>query len=160
MPDEQGQAEFRPERARREVLAEANSGTVTLGAALERLNEDCGPELLKSSSKKQCGRAPFRARALLKVAAENLRRALGLTEGRDMASIEREMAEDGIAPERWSELVHSLAKEPRMIKKGRICSGKRLRPIAQRILAQASEIASTPISPFTSPRTTNLASLC
>ncbi len=109
VPDEQGQAELL-ERARREVLAEANSGTVTLGAALERLNEDCGPDAFEELIKEAMRQSAISRARSPEVAAENLRRALGLTEGRDMASIEREMAEDGIAPERWSELAALLGQ--------------------------------------------------
>ena len=63
VPDEQGQAELL-ERARRAVLAEANSGKGTLGAALERLNEECGPDafedLIKEAMRQSAiSRAPL-----------------------------------------------------------------------------------------------------
>ena len=83
VPDEQGQAELL-QRARREVLAEANSGSGTLGAAVQRLNEECGPDALKALSKKRCGVVPFRVRAGHMI----LRRFCAvpcLTEGRDRA---------------------------------------------------------------------------
>ena len=43
VPDDQVQAEVL-QRARRAVLTEANSGRGALGAALERLSDECGPE--------------------------------------------------------------------------------------------------------------------
>ncbi|MGA7383778.1 MAG: double-strand break repair helicase AddA, partial [Methylocella sp.] len=102
VPDDLRQAELL-QRARRGVLAEANSGKGALGAALQRLADECGPEAFEDLIKeamKQCAilRAPF-----LPDPAEILRRSLGL-EGRDIAHVERDMVEDGIAPERWNDL--------------------------------------------------------
>ncbi|MGH6839421.1 MAG: double-strand break repair helicase AddA [Methylocella sp.] len=94
--------------ARRKVLAEATSDKSALGVALARLNEDCGPDdfekLIKEAMKH---RAILRPHARQEPAAI-LRLSLGVTEGRDVACIEREMAEDGIAPERWNDLAARL----------------------------------------------------
>ncbi|MGC2835379.1 MAG: double-strand break repair helicase AddA, partial [Methylocella sp.] len=91
-------------RARREVLAETSSSGGALHAALQRITDECGPDafedLIKEAMKHRAIlRAPF-----LHEPIEILRRSLGLAEGRDIARIEREMAEDGIAPARWNDL--------------------------------------------------------
>jgi ATP-dependent helicase/nuclease subunit A len=103
VPDDLRQVELL-QLARRKVLAEASSSGGALGAALQRVIDECGPEdfedLIKEAMKQ---RAISRARGL-QDPAEILRRSLGLTEGRDVACIEREMAEEGIAPERWNDL--------------------------------------------------------
>ncbi|MGH6849452.1 MAG: double-strand break repair helicase AddA [Methylocella sp.] len=89
-------------RARRAVLAEANSGKGTLGAALQRIVDECGPEAFEDLIKEAMRHgAIFRPHAL-KEPVEILRRLLGVTEGRDVACIEREMAEEGIASKRWN----------------------------------------------------------
>ncbi len=85
-----------------EALAEANSAKGSLAVAVQRITDECGPDafedLIKETMKQSAIlRAPF-----LHEPIEILRRSLGLVEGRDIARIEREMAEDGIAPERWS----------------------------------------------------------
>jgi ATP-dependent helicase/nuclease subunit A len=90
--------------ARRKVLAEASSSGGALGAALHRITDECGPDafedLIKETMKQSAIlRAPF-----LHEPMEILRRSLGLVEGRDIARIEREMVEDGIAPARWNDL--------------------------------------------------------
>ncbi len=107
VPDEQGQAELL-QRARREVLTEANSGKGTLGAAVQRLNEECGPDAFEGLIKEAMRRSAISRARWPHDPAEILRRFLGLTEGRDRACIEREMAEDGIAPERWDDLAAIL----------------------------------------------------
>ncbi|MGB6324898.1 MAG: UvrD-helicase domain-containing protein, partial [Methylocella sp.] len=88
-------------RARRDVLAETSSSGGALHAALQRITDECGPDafedLIKEAMKHRAIlRAPFLHKPI-----EILRRSLGLAEGRDIARIEREMVEDGIAPERW-----------------------------------------------------------
>ncbi|HEX3497283.1 MAG TPA: UvrD-helicase domain-containing protein, partial [Methylocella sp.] len=107
VPDEQAQAELL-RRSRRDVLGRANSNKGALGIALERLNDDCGPDdfekLIKEAMKH---RAILRAHPLQEP-AKILRRSLGVTEGRDVACIEREMAEDGVAPARWNDLAAPL----------------------------------------------------
>ncbi|MGB6177286.1 MAG: UvrD-helicase domain-containing protein, partial [Methylocella sp.] len=92
------------QHARRAVLAEANSGHGSLGAAVQRVTDECGPDafedLIKEAIKHRAIlRAPF-----LHEPIEILRRSLGLVEGRNIARIEREMVEDGIAPARWNDL--------------------------------------------------------
>ena len=77
---------------------------VALGAALQRIVDECGPEAFEDLIKEAMRHgAILRARWLSHDPAEVLRRSLGLAEGREMRAIEREMAEDGIAPERWSD---------------------------------------------------------
>ncbi|MCI0601222.1 MAG: UvrD-helicase domain-containing protein, partial [Beijerinckiaceae bacterium] len=94
--------------ARLKVLAEANSGTGALWPALTRVTDECGPEgfdgLIKEAMRQS---AISRARWPLDP-VEILRRSLGLAEGRDVACVEREMAEDGIGPERWNEVAALL----------------------------------------------------
>ncbi|HEY4848593.1 MAG TPA: double-strand break repair helicase AddA [Methylocella sp.] len=101
VPDDLRQAELL-QRARREVLARATSDKGALGAAVRRVLDECGPEgfdgLIKESMKHG---ATLRAR-WLEEPAEILRRSLVLAEGREIGAIEREMVEEGIAPERWS----------------------------------------------------------
>lgn len=103
VPDEQGQAELL-ERARRAVLAEANSGKGVLGAAMQRITAECGPDafddLIKEAMK---DKAISRAHSP-QVSAEILRRSLGLAEGRTVGHVEHDMAEAGIAPEHWNDL--------------------------------------------------------
>jgi len=88
-------------RARREVLAEANSGKGALGAAVQRVLDECGPEDFENLVKEAMRHGATRARGLQEP-AEVLRRSLGLAEGREIRAVEREMAEEGIAPVRWS----------------------------------------------------------
>ena len=75
VPDDLRQAElFR--RARREVLAEANSSNGTLGLALQRLADECGPDAFEGLIKEAMQhRAIFRPHALQEP-AEILRRSL------------------------------------------------------------------------------------
>ncbi len=90
------------ERARRKVLAEASSSGCALGAALRCVVDECGPEAFEDLIKEAMGHGAISRARWPEEPAEILRRSLGLTEGRDVACIEREMAEEGIAPERWS----------------------------------------------------------
>ena len=74
-----------------------------LGAAVQRVTDECGPEgfddLIKEAMEHYATlRAPSPHEPM-----EILRRSLGLAEDRDIARIEREMVEDGIAPARWSD---------------------------------------------------------
>ncbi|MDQ6867180.1 MAG: double-strand break repair helicase AddA [Pseudomonadota bacterium] len=101
VPDDLRQAELL-RRARREVLAEANSGKGALGAALQRVLDECGAEAFEDLIKETMGYNAISRARWPQEPAEVLRRSLGLTEGRDVACIEHEMAEEGIAPERWS----------------------------------------------------------
>lgn len=107
--DERRQAELL-ERARCAVLAEANSGTGTLGAAVQRIMSECGPDSFGDLIKEAMGQKAISRAASPEALTENLRRALGLMEGRDVGSIEREMVEGGIAPERWEEFAALLAQ--------------------------------------------------
>jgi ATP-dependent helicase/nuclease subunit A len=101
VPDEMRQAGLL-HRARREVLAEANSGKGALGAALQRVVDECGPEAFEDLVKEAMRHSAIGSARWPQEPAEALRRSLGLTEGRDVACVEREMAEQGIAPDRWS----------------------------------------------------------
>jgi ATP-dependent helicase/nuclease subunit A len=103
VPDEQGQGELL-QRARRKVLAEANSGNGTLGGALPRVMDECGPDDFEKLIKEAMKQSAISRAHPLQDPAKILRRSLGVAEGRDVACIEREMAEDGVAPARWSEL--------------------------------------------------------
>jgi ATP-dependent helicase/nuclease subunit A len=87
-----------------EALAEANSSKGSLGVAVQRITDECGPEAFEGLIKEA-----MKHRAILRASwgrdpADILRRSLGLVEGRDIARIEREMVEDGIAPARWNDL--------------------------------------------------------
>ena len=107
VPDEQGQGELL-QRARRKVLAEANSSNGTLGGALQRVMDECGPDAFDGLIQEAMKYSAISRALPPQAPVEILRRSLGLREGRDNACIEREMAEDGIAPERWSELAAIL----------------------------------------------------
>jgi ATP-dependent helicase/nuclease subunit A len=105
--DEQGQAKVL-QRARQTVLAEAMSGKGALGAALERLNDECGPDGFDGLIKEAMQQNAISRARWPHDPVEILRRALDLAEGRDRACIEREMVEGGITPERWNELAAIL----------------------------------------------------
>jgi ATP-dependent helicase/nuclease subunit A len=97
-------------RARRDVLAEANLGKGEIRAAMQRIADECGPDAFEDLIKEA-----MRQRAIARAAepaelAEMLRRSLGLIDGRDVGAIEREIAEDGISPERWGSIAEALAK--------------------------------------------------
>ncbi|MGH6800429.1 MAG: UvrD-helicase domain-containing protein, partial [Methylocella sp.] len=106
VPDDLRQAELL-QRARRKVLAEANAKGA-LGAALQRVLEECGPGGFDGLIKEAMRQSAISRARWPHDPAEILRRSLGLAEGRDVACVEREMAGDGIAPERWNELAAIL----------------------------------------------------
>ncbi len=90
--------------SRHETLTEASSSKGSLGLALQRITDECGPDafealIMETMEQGAILRAPF-----LQESMGTLRRSLGLAEGRDIARIEREMVEDGIAPARWNDL--------------------------------------------------------
>ena len=91
-------------RARREVLAEANSGKGQLGAAVQRIMDECGPEAFEDLIKEAMRHSAISRAQSSQAPAEILPRSLGLVEGRNIARVEREMVEDGIAPARWNGL--------------------------------------------------------
>ncbi|HEY8033695.1 MAG TPA: double-strand break repair helicase AddA [Methylocella sp.] len=96
------------QRARREVLAKANSDKGALGAAVQCLADECGPEgfdgLIKEAMERYAAlRAPSPHEPM-----KILRCSLGLADDRDIAAIEREMVADGIAPARWSTIAAVL----------------------------------------------------
>ncbi|MGH6822435.1 MAG: UvrD-helicase domain-containing protein, partial [Methylocella sp.] len=101
VPDDMRQAELL-RHARRKVLTEANSGRSALGAALKIIVDECGPEAFDDLIKEAMRHRAIFCPHALQEPAEILRRSLGVTEGRNVARIERETAEGGIAPERWS----------------------------------------------------------
>ncbi|MGH6847208.1 MAG: double-strand break repair helicase AddA [Methylocella sp.] len=103
VPDDLRQAELL-QLARRKVLAEANSSGGALGAALQRLVDECGPDAFEHLIKEAMRQSAISRARWPQEPAEILRRFLGLAEGREIRAIEREMAEDGIAPERWNDL--------------------------------------------------------
>ncbi|MGH6841248.1 MAG: UvrD-helicase domain-containing protein, partial [Methylocella sp.] len=88
--------------ARLKVLAEANSGTGALLPALTRITDECGPEGFDGLIKEAMRQSAISRARWPHDPVEILRRSLGLAVGRDVGCVEREMAEDGIAPERWS----------------------------------------------------------
>jgi ATP-dependent helicase/nuclease subunit A len=98
--DEQGQADVL-QRARPAVLTEAMSSKGVLGAALERINDECGPDGFDDLIKEAMRQSAISQPHWPKDPAEILRRALNLAEGSDCFCIEREMVEGGIAPESW-----------------------------------------------------------
>src|SRR3984893_11079603 len=91
-------------RARREVLAEANSGKGQLGADVQRIMDECGPEAFEDLVKETMRHNAISRAQSSQAPAEILPRSLGLVEGRNIARVEREMVEDGIAPARWNGL--------------------------------------------------------
>jgi ATP-dependent helicase/nuclease subunit A len=96
------------QRARREILAEAASSGGELAAKVERIADECGASGFESLIKEAMGHRAL-ARARWRQDPEpDLRKALGLTPGRDRAGIEREIIEDGLAPGRWSEIAAFL----------------------------------------------------
>src|SRR5208283_5328867 len=95
-------------RARRTVLAEANSHKGSLGAAVQRITDECGPDGFEDLLKEAMRHAAIFGARGLGDPAEVLRRTLGLTKGRDVVLIEREMVEDGIAPGRWNDVATIL----------------------------------------------------
>jgi ATP-dependent helicase/nuclease subunit A len=103
VPDDLRQAELL-RRARREVLAEANSGKGALSAAVQRLADECGPKAFEDLIKEAMRHSAISRAQSSQAPAEILRRSLGLVEGRNIARIAREMVEDGIAPARWNDL--------------------------------------------------------
>jgi ATP-dependent helicase/nuclease subunit A len=103
VPDDLRQVELL-QLARRKVLAEASSSGGALGAALQRLVDECGPEAFEDLIKEAIEHRAILHASWARDPAEVLRRSLGLTEGRDIARIEREMVEDGIVPARWNDL--------------------------------------------------------
>ena len=138
-------------RARRTVLAEANSHKGSLGAAVQRITDECGPDGFEDLIKETMRHAAIFCARGLRDPAEVLRRTLGLAKGRDIALIEREMVEDGIAPGRWNDVAGLLDQgSTKRSKTGRLCSGKPLRPIDQLLPEDALVIVSIPILPFSS----------
>jgi ATP-dependent helicase/nuclease subunit A len=107
VPDDLRQAELL-RRARREVLAEANSGKGALGAAVQRVLDDCGPEVFEDLIKEAMGHKAISRLGWPREPAEVLRRSSGLAKSRDVLAIEHEMVEEGIAPERWSAIAAIL----------------------------------------------------
>lgn len=105
--DEARQAELLL-RAQHEVFAAAATDE-RLGEQVQRVAEECGasdfPDLIKEA---MAHRARFRERGRDDDPGSALRRALGLAPGQDLAAIEREMAEDGVAPARWREIAAFL----------------------------------------------------
>ena len=95
-------------RARRTILAEANLHKGSLGGAVQRITDECGPDGFEDLIKEAMRHAAIFCARGLRDPAEVLRRTLGLTKGRDVVLIEREMAEKGIAPERWNDLAGLL----------------------------------------------------
>jgi ATP-dependent helicase/nuclease subunit A len=87
-----------------EALAEANSGKGSLGVAVQRITDECGPDAFEEVIKETMKQGAILRAPFLQEPTEILRRSLGLVEGRDIARIEREMVEDGIAPARWNDL--------------------------------------------------------
>ena len=100
--DEQGQAEVL-QRARRAVLAEAMSGKGALGAALERLSDECGPDGFEDLIKEAMRQSAISRARWPQDPRRNFAPYLRSGRGPRLAFIEREMVEDGIAPERWNE---------------------------------------------------------
>jgi ATP-dependent helicase/nuclease subunit A len=99
VPDDLRQAELML-RARRDVLAEAGSGKGTLAADLQRVLDECGAQDFEDLiNEAMTLRAIFSREQ-----TGSLHQALGLATGDDVAAIEREMAEDGIAPKRWDDI--------------------------------------------------------
>jgi ATP-dependent helicase/nuclease subunit A len=91
-------------RARREILTEAKSGKGALGASVQRVLDECGPDAFEDLIKETMKQGAILRAPFLHEPTEILRRSLGLVERRDTARIEREMVEDGIAPARWNDL--------------------------------------------------------
>jgi ATP-dependent helicase/nuclease subunit A len=87
-----------------EALAEANSGKRSLGLAVQRITDECGPEAFEELIKETMKQGAILRAPFLQEPTEILRRSLGLVEGRDIAHVERDMVEDGIAPARWNDL--------------------------------------------------------
>ncbi len=107
VPDELAQQELL-QRAQHDVLAEANINPGTLGEALERLREECGAAGFDTLIKQAMQQIALTHAAPAITQEAALRRILNLAEGRDLGSIEREIIEAGISPERWSGIADAL----------------------------------------------------
>ncbi|HEY5226093.1 MAG TPA: UvrD-helicase domain-containing protein, partial [Methylovirgula sp.] len=96
--------------AKHQALSAAESDRGALGSALLRLVGETSQETFDALLREAMGhRALFRA-ASPDAFATALRRVLGLAQGDSLASIEIEMIEGGIAPERWPEFAEFLAQ--------------------------------------------------
>ncbi len=107
VPDELRQGELL-QRARRGVLAEANAGKGALGSDVQRLMEECSPEVFEGLVKEALEHTSVLYARTPEESASLLRRVLGLTRDRDIKAIEREMAEEGIQPGRWNMIAEVL----------------------------------------------------
>jgi ATP-dependent helicase/nuclease subunit A len=104
--DERTQAELLQD-ALRSTLAGANSDAGALGAPLRRLADECGQENFDGLIK-EAMRDGSTVGCHLEDLVEASRKAIGLAKNRDVAGIDREIAEDGIPPARWNDIADAL----------------------------------------------------
>ena len=109
VPDELAQQELL-QRAQNDVLAEANLDPGALGAALERLSDECGPAGFQALIKDVTRLSALTQGDSTKAADAVLCRVLGVAVDRDVDAIEREMIEDGIPPSRWNSMADTLER--------------------------------------------------
>jgi ATP-dependent helicase/nuclease subunit A len=105
--DERTQAELL-QRVLSDTLTEANSDTGALGAALRRLADECGQENFEGLIQEATRENSIANGRLMQDKAEVLRKILGLAKNRDVAGIDREIAENGISPARWNAIADLL----------------------------------------------------
>jgi len=85
-------------RARRTVLAEANSHKGSLGAAVQRITDECGPDGFEDLIKEAMRHAAIFCARGLRDPAEVLRRTLGSGQGPRCCADRAEMVEDASRP--------------------------------------------------------------
>jgi ATP-dependent helicase/nuclease subunit A len=107
--DERTQAELLQD-ALRSTLADANSDTGALGAALRGLADECGQENFEGLIQEATRDSSIANGRQMQGQAEILRKALGLAKNRDVAGIDREIPEDGIPPTRWNAIADALER--------------------------------------------------
>lgn len=105
--DESRQAELLS-RARRETLADAATGGDRLGAALARITDDCGAKDFEALIEEALAHRAIFVESWPRDKEQALRKALGLAPDRDLAGVERDMIEAGMAPSRWREIAAYL----------------------------------------------------
>src|SRR5262249_41544982 len=107
VPEELAQQQLL-QRAQRDVLAKASLDKGTLGKALQRLSDECGPAGFSGLVKEMMRLNALARTYSMKDPEEVLRGSLGLGGNRDAGAIDREIIEDGVSPQLWSGIADTL----------------------------------------------------